>query len=113
MSLSDNLSWCDSERISHLTVCCLDPLETLIIELLLLMDNRVRAHADRVAVHQAAAEVVVGDPLAPGTQMGPVVSLAQLGKVQAVIKHAKVQGATVFAPELRLQKGLAGGYYVP
>jgi aldehyde dehydrogenase (NAD+) len=69
--------------------------------------------ANRAAVRQAAAEVVVGDPLAPGTQMGPIVSLAQLKNVQAAVKHAEVQGATVIAPELRLQSGLAGGYYVP
>lgn len=74
----------------------------------------MKAHtATHAAVHQAAAEVLVGDPLAPGTQMGPVVSLSQMQKVQAAVKHAEAQGATVIAPELRLPSGLAGGYYVP
>lgn len=69
--------------------------------------------AECAVIHQAAAEVVVGDPLAPGTQMGPIVSLAQMEKVKAVVDHAKFQGATVIAPELRLQSELARGYYVP
>ena len=62
-------------------------------------------------IHQAAAEIVVGDPLAPGTQMGPIVSLV-MEKVKAIVDHAKSQGATVLAPELRLQSELARGYYV-
>jgi len=63
-------------------------------------------------IHQAAAEIVVGDPLASGTQMGPIVSLVQMEKVKAIVFHAKSQGATVLAPELRLQSELARGYYV-
>lgn len=74
----------------------------------------MKAHAaNQFALHQAAAEVEVGDPLAPGTQMGPIVSLSQMEKVQAAVKHAEAQGATVIAPELRLPSGLAGGYYFP
>lgn len=69
--------------------------------------------SDCAVVHQAAAELVVGDPLAPDTQMGPIVSFSQMEKVNAAISNAQAQGATVYAPELRLQSQLAGGYYVP
>ena len=65
------------------------------------------------SIRQAAAELVVGDPLAAGTQMGPLVSLPQMEKVNEAVHHAELQGATVLAPELALDEGLKGGYYVP
>jgi acyl-CoA reductase-like NAD-dependent aldehyde dehydrogenase len=56
---------------------------------------------------------VVDDPLAAGTQMGPVVSLPQMEKVVAAVNHARTQGATVTAPPLDVPVELQGGYYVP
>ena len=71
-------------------------------------------HDELVAQLKLAAEaLVVGDPLAPGTQMGPLVSLVQMEKVQKAVADAVAGGATVLAPPLEVTAGLEGGYYVP
>ena len=66
---------------------------------------------------QAAANLRVGDPLAPNTQMGPLVSLAQKQNVEAALDRAADQGATVISPPASLaclkDGALDGGYYVP
>jgi len=73
-------------------------------------------HDELVAqLKAAAAELVVGDPLAEGTQMGPLVSAAQMEKVKSAVELAEAQGATVHrgAQPLSLGEDLEGGYYVP
>jgi len=61
---------------------------------------------------KAAAEIRVGDPLAEGTQMGPLVSQGQHQKVLGMLQQAQAQGCTVSAPSLELPDSLQGGYYV-
>jgi len=65
---------------------------------------------DRLA--KAVAQIKVGDPLAEGTQMGPVVSEGQHQKVLGMLRQAEAQGCTVTAPALELPDGLKSGYYV-
>ena len=60
-----------------------------------------------------AADLVVGDPMAPTTQMGPLVSLPQMKKVVAAVDQARAEGATVLAPPVNVATELEGGYYVP
>jgi len=61
----------------------------------------------------AAAKIRVGDPLADGTQMGPVVSEGQQRKVLDMLGRARADGCTAHAPELALPGRLSGGFFVP
>jgi betaine-aldehyde dehydrogenase len=75
-------------------------------------------HDELVAqLTQAAARLRVGDPLAPDTQMGPLVSRAQQRSVEAAVDKAAAQGATVTSPPTALAHlrggALGGGFYVP
>jgi betaine-aldehyde dehydrogenase len=60
---------------------------------------------------ELAREIVVGDPLRPETDMGPVVSRRQLDKVQAAIEKAKSEGARVASGGGR-PRGLARGHFI-
>mmetsp|Transcript_105423 Transcript_105423/g.263885 ORF Transcript_105423/g.263885 Transcript_105423/m.263885 type:complete len:550 (-) Transcript_105423:184-1833(-) len=61
----------------------------------------------------AAAKIRVGDPLAEGTQMGPLVSKGQHQKVLKMLEVAETQGCTRKAPALQIPDGLKDGFYVP
>ncbi len=65
----------------------------------------------RVAAY--AKTLRVGDPLDPGTQLGPVVSAEQLDRVCGYLAAGREQGATALAGGQRLTQGaLAEGYFV-
>ena len=65
------------------------------------------------AVAKAAAEnYVVGDPLDPRTQMGPLVNRAQFDRVQRVIAAGIAEGATLVTGGPGRPAGLERGYYV-
>jgi aldehyde dehydrogenase (NAD+) len=65
------------------------------------------------AIAKKAAEgIVVGEPTAAGTVIGPVVSEAQYDKVQRLIQSAIDDGATVVTGGLGRPEGLETGYYV-
>jgi acyl-CoA reductase-like NAD-dependent aldehyde dehydrogenase len=53
--------------------------------------------------------VPLGDPMDPDTVIGPMVSLAQLEKVESYVASAKAQGGTIVAGGERLD--LDGGFY--
>lgn len=55
---------------------------------------------------------VVGDPMRPTTQMGPLISSAQLDRVLAFVAEARSDAAVVLGGE-RLGGDLADGYFVP
>ena len=64
--------------------------------------RRILAHAsivnelcDRLA--RAYASVVVGDPLAPGTLMGPLINNAAVTEMMAALTTAAAQGGTILA----------------
>jgi len=60
-----------------------------------------------------ARTLKVGDPLDPGTQLGPVVSAEQLDRVTGYLELGRAQGARAVAGGGRLTGGeLARGYYV-
>jgi aldehyde dehydrogenase (NAD+) len=61
---------------------------------------------------KAALAVRTGDPAAPDTELGPVVSRAQWDKVQSLIRQGIEEGAKLECGGLGLPDGLERGYYV-
>jgi aldehyde dehydrogenase (NAD+) len=73
----------------------------------------VGRYEEAVRIAAAAADrTVVGDPLAAGTHIGPVVSAAQFEKIQALIRKGIGEGARVAAGGPGKPAGLETGYYV-
>ena len=73
-----------------------------------------RARMDEAAEVAAAAarKVVVGDPGATGTTIGPAVSEVQFDKIQRLIEQGVEEGARLAAGGPGRPDGLARGYYV-
>jgi aldehyde dehydrogenase (NAD+) len=69
------------------------------------------AEAEAIAKKVTKA-VVVGDPAAEKTTMGPVVSEVQFKKIQALIRKGKKEGAKVVTGGTGRPKGLKKGYFV-
>mgnify|MGYP005839088939 CR=1 FL=1 len=70
-------------------------------------------HDEAVAIAKAAAEaIVVGDPRAEGSRLGPVVSRAQWEKIQGLIQQGIDEGATLIVGGPGRPEGLDRGYYV-
>jgi aldehyde dehydrogenase (NAD+) len=70
-------------------------------------------YEEAVAIAAAtAAKTVVGDPLAEGTHIGPVISENQYNKIQELIKQGIAEGATAAAGGPGKPDGLETGYYV-
>ncbi|HEY0308104.1 MAG TPA: aldehyde dehydrogenase [Acidobacteriaceae bacterium] len=79
--------------------------------------------AERVYVHESIAgeftarmveamrKTVTGDPFAPGVEMGPLVSQAQLRSVESAVQQAVKDGAQLVAGGEREDRGR--GYYYP
>jgi acyl-CoA reductase-like NAD-dependent aldehyde dehydrogenase len=66
---------------------------------------------DRVVA--LAEGVAVGDPLDPGTLMGPVVNQAACDRIMGVIERARTDsGGRLVTGGHRLDGDLAGGYYI-
>jgi aldehyde dehydrogenase (NAD+) len=61
---------------------------------------------------KTALAIKVGDPTAPDTELGPVVSRAQWDKVQNLIKQGIEEGAKLECGGPGLPDGLHRGYYV-
>ncbi|MSQ69238.1 MAG: aldehyde dehydrogenase family protein [Gammaproteobacteria bacterium] len=70
-------------------------------------------HDEAVAIAKATAlQVVVGDPKADTTTIGPVVSKVQFDKIQHLIQAGINEGATLVCGGTGLPAGLTAGYYV-
>jgi len=69
------------------------------------------AQAEAIAARVSQA-VVVGDPNAEGTTMGPVVSEAQFNRIQGLIEKGIEEGAKVVCGGPGRPEGLDKGYYV-
>ena len=68
---------------------------------------------EALAIAKAAAEATtVGDPVASGAALGPVISAAQWDKIETLIAKGIDEGATVVAGGLGKPDGLDKGYYV-
>jgi len=61
---------------------------------------------------RVAAKVVVGDPKAESTTMGPVVSEVQFNKIQGLIQKGIDEGATLVCGGTGRPEGLDKGYFV-
>jgi aldehyde dehydrogenase (NAD+) len=64
------------------------------------------------AAKKAAAEVVAGDPMKDGVNIGPVVSKTQFDKIQGLIKKGIDEGATLVAGGPGRPAGIDKGYFV-
>jgi len=72
-----------------------------------------KRHDEVVAIAKAAAEMVkVGDPNAPDTTIGPVVSEVQFNKIQGLIETAIAEGTELVTGGPGKPDGLNAGYYV-
>ena len=69
------------------------------------------AAAEAIAA-KVTASVVVGDPAAETTTMGPVVSEVQFNKIQALIQKGIDEGAKVVVGGTGRPEGLSKGYFV-
>ena len=70
-------------------------------------------HGQAVEIARSVAgAATVADALAEGMHMGPVVSEAQWGKIQALIRKGIEEGATLVAGGTGRPEGLARGYFV-
>ena len=79
--------------------------------------SRMLVPAAKLAAAEAIAakvteSVVVGDPAAEGTTMGPVVSEVQFNKIQALIEKGIEEGATVVTGGPGRPEGLDKGYFI-
>lgn len=69
------------------------------------------AEAEAIAA-RASATVVVGDPTAEGTTMGPVVSEVQFNKIQGLIQAGIDEGATLVTGGTGRPAGIDKGYFI-
>ena len=69
------------------------------------------AEAEAIAA-KVTESVVVGDPTAKGTTMGPVVSEIQFNKIQGLIEKGVAEGAKVVAGGPGRPEGLSKGYFI-
>ncbi|WGS42863.1 aldehyde dehydrogenase family protein [Burkholderia sp. JSH-S8] len=79
--------------------------------------TRMLVHVDHLAAAEAAARgeaarTVVGDPRAPDTELGPVVSRTQFDRIQHFIRLGIDEGATLVAGGPGRPDGLREGFYV-
>nr|WP_309504093.1 aldehyde dehydrogenase [uncultured Roseovarius sp.] len=59
-----------------------------------------------------ARQIVIGDPLAEETQMGPLCTQGQLDHIKSEVAHAVEEGGTVLVGGAQ-PEGMAGLYYLP
>jgi aldehyde dehydrogenase (NAD+) len=69
------------------------------------------AEAEAIAA-KVTESVVVGDPAADGTTMGPVVSEVQFNKIQGLIEKGISEGAKVVAGGPGRPDGISKGYFI-
>jgi len=69
------------------------------------------AEAEAIAA-KVTESVVVGDPAADGTTMGPVVSEVQFNKIQGLIEKGIAEGAKVVAGGPGRPDGISKGYFI-
>ena len=77
----------------------------------MLIPREMLADAEAIAA-RVSERVVVGDPTAEGTTMGPVVSEVQFNKIQALIEKGIAEGAKVVCGGTGRPEGLDKGFYI-
>jgi len=76
----------------------------------MLVPRAMHDEACKIAADEVAKQVT-GNPFAPGTMLGPLVSQMQFDKVQKLIQAGIDDGATLVAGGLGRPAGLTRGYY--
>jgi aldehyde dehydrogenase (NAD+) len=77
----------------------------------MLVPREMLADAEAIAA-RVSEKVVVGDPTAEGTTMGPVVSEVQFNKIQGLIEKGIAEGAKVVCGGAGRPEGMDKGYYI-
>ncbi|MAT93148.1 MAG: aldehyde dehydrogenase family protein [Halioglobus sp.] len=77
----------------------------------MLVPAHLLEQAEEIAARVSAA-VVVGDPQAEGTTMGPVVSEVQFNKIQGLIEKGIEEGAVVVVGGPGRPEGIDKGYFI-
>jgi acyl-CoA reductase-like NAD-dependent aldehyde dehydrogenase len=77
----------------------------------MIVPRSLLAQVEELAV-EAASSYVVGDPLAEGTRMGPVVSAAQRGRVRRYIGGGVDDGARLLVGGIEPPPGMERGFFV-
>jgi aldehyde dehydrogenase (NAD+) len=91
--------------------CYLNSSQTCIAQTRMLVPESLLSQATDLAVTNAQAQVV-GDPMAEGTTLGPLVSAAQRDRVRNYIDKGVAEGATLAVGGTEAPDGLDKGYFV-
>ena len=94
-----------------LSSCFLNSGQTCLAHTRLLVPS-ARYEEVKALVQQAVAGFRLGDPLAEGTRLGPLISAAQRERVRAFIATGLAEGAELVAGGAEEPAGLSRGYYV-
>jgi acyl-CoA reductase-like NAD-dependent aldehyde dehydrogenase len=103
----------DLERavVNGLQKCFLNSGQTCSALTRMLVPRAVLPVVEQIAA-AAAEQTVVGDPLDPGTDLGPLVSETQLERVRSYIARGVEEGAKLVTGGAEPPDGLDRGYYV-
>jgi len=93
------------------TNCYLNSGQTCTAHTRMLVPESRYAEAAKIAA-EVAKGYKVGDPMADGTTLGPLVSAAQLERVRAYINKGVEEGAELLCGGVEPPMGLPKGYYV-
>lgn len=112
-SASVMLDDADPESAVKATVvdCMLNSGQTCSALTRLVMPRRLQRQVEELAAH-AVGDYALGDPLDPGTRMGPVVSQDQRERIVGFIERALADGARLVAGGTDLPAGLERGAFV-
>jgi aldehyde dehydrogenase (NAD+) len=64
-------------------------------------------------VTERARTIRIGDPMEPGTELGPLAMAAQLAKVEEYVALGRQEGGEVLTGGTRAETGLGGYFYEP
>lgn len=78
---------------------------------LVVLDDVYEAFVERFV--SACGSIPVGDPIAPGTVVGPVIDADAQKKILGMIDQGKTEARLAFQAQLPPELLAAGGYYVP
>ncbi|HLJ07940.1 MAG TPA: aldehyde dehydrogenase family protein, partial [Acidimicrobiia bacterium] len=101
----------DKAVAAGVTNCYLNSGQTCTALTRMLVPRDRLADAERIAAAKAQS-YRVGDPLAEGTNLGPVISAAQRDRVRGYIEQGIAEGAKLVTGGPEAPEGLERGYFV-